>query len=97
VITIRPYTHKRVGLYNPNDEYIGSIGNEVELNDVRIQICQQKLEGYYIMFEDKRINILPNGDCDSWPRGFFDQEMRQIAVLFKLRRGEPYKYDVYET
>lgn len=97
MIKINPYVHERVGLYNPDDEYIGSIGNDIELNDVRIQIAQQKLEGYYIMFKDKRINLLPEGSCDSWPIGFFDKDLGQMATLIKIRRGEPYKYDVYDT
>jgi predicted ATPase len=97
MITIRKYNYPEIKLYAPDNSYIGLIKNEVEFNDIRIQVAREKAEGYYIVFEDKRVNILPDGDCDSWPKGFFDQEMKQLEILFKNRRGEPYKYDVYET
>ena len=97
MIILREYRYPETKLYAPDNSYIGLIENEVEFNDIRIQVAREKAEGYYIVFEDKRVNILPNGDCDSWPKGFFDQEIRQLGILFKIRRGEPYKYDVYET
>lgn len=95
MIAIRKYKYPEIKLYAPDDTLIGLIEGQVELNDVRIQVAQEKAEGYYIMFEDKRINILPNGDCDKWPPRFFDELLKQFATLVKIRREEPYNYNLY--
>ena len=95
MITVRNYKHIEVELYAPDDTLVGLIKNEIELNDVRIQVAQEKAEGYYIMFEDKRINILPEGSCDKWPIGFFDKNLEQMSTLIRIRRGEPHNYNLY--
>lgn len=95
MITIRKYKYPEIRLYGPDGKFIGLIENRVELNDVRIQIAQQKAEGYYITFEDAIISILPNGDCNKWPPRFFDEDLKQFATLVAIRRGESYKYNIY--
>lgn len=68
-------------LYDPEGNCLGIINTSVILNDVRLQIKRQKLEGYYILFENHRIDICSNGRMNSWPTGFFDLEINQLAQL----------------
>lgn len=76
-------------LYSPHQkEKIGNIRNEYEFNDVRVQIAEKKLEGYYVMFRDEKINILSTGHCDNWPLGFYDQNEIMISKIFKARKKQ---------
>ena len=61
-----------VKLYDPNHNLIGIIENDYAFMDVRIQIKEQQLEGYYVIFQKQKINITKHGRCSSWPVGFFD-------------------------
>lgn len=40
-----------VPLYNPEGKLVGIIENELAFNDVRIQIMENKLRGYYIVYK----------------------------------------------
>jgi len=50
---------------------VGVIKNESAYEDVRRQICLQRLTGYYIMFNGQRIDINSYGDASDYPDGFF--------------------------
>jgi len=71
-------------VYNPDGEYLGSL-NIYEFNDLRLQIAKERAVGYYALFEDRRIEIRPNGTCDGWPNGFFDQYERQLRELIDYK------------
>jgi hypothetical protein len=43
-----------------------------ELNDIRIQIKNEKASGWYVMFNGSKIRIHENGKLESWPAGFFE-------------------------
>lgn len=60
-------------LYNPQNELLGAIKSELELAHIRVQICQQKLSGYYLLFENERIYIDNDGRIADWKEGFYDQ------------------------
>lgn len=71
-------------LYGPNDEYIGEIVNILQFNDVRVQIKEQKLSGYYFIFEGEKISISKNGFLDKYPQGLFDTEDNLLCKLLDL-------------
>jgi predicted ATPase len=71
-------------LYGPNNVLIGEIKNYFAFNDVRIQIREQKLSGYYIDFKNERIFINQHGKLDYWPKGLFDLFDKQLDKLLNL-------------
>lgn len=76
-------------LYNPDGELLFTINSNLKLNDVRIQIKEQKLEGYYLKYKKDegdlyKISINPNGQLSSWPEGFYDLFDKQLDKLLDL-------------
>jgi hypothetical protein len=71
-------------LYDPQNNLLGTIENEYELNDVRIQISEEKVEGYYVIFKEHKIPITSKGKINKWPPGFYDLQEIQFSKLFKL-------------
>jgi hypothetical protein len=69
MIVIRKILTQTCKVYCPANELIGEV-NEHEFNDVRAQIKEQKLEGYYAIFDLKdgeyRFNIDSNGRSNDW-------------------------------
>ena len=61
--------------------------NEYEFTDLRIRIAQEKLEGYFVLWEDQVSNILPSGALEEWPNGLFALHNTQLGLLLKLRLG----------
>ena len=62
---------QKVELYNPDGVLLGSF-NQYETLDIRVQIKQKKLKGYYIVFNGDKIRIDRNGNLESYPDGLFD-------------------------
>lgn len=56
-----------------HEQLIGIVYDEKQLLDVRQQIKDQKLTGYYLILKSKdiRIDIDFNGDISYYPIGFF--------------------------
>lgn len=71
-------------LYGPNDEYIGKITNVLQFTDIRVQIKERKLSGYYFLFEGEKICIDKNGSLDKYPHGLFDTEENLLCKLLDL-------------
>ena len=77
---MKPYMiiHKKIDpqLVNVYDEdgFFATV-NEYELYDIRLQIKNQGVKGFYILFPVdgvmNRIEILTNGRLSDWPKGFF--------------------------
>jgi predicted ATPase len=64
----------------------GLIKSYLSLLDVRCQIKQKHLNGYYILWIDsegniKRIKIDESGELDSYPKGFYDESIRYLLEL----------------
>ena len=66
--------------FKPNGELLATV-NDLELYEIRFQIKNQEVEGYYIMFEGQRITILTNGQLSDWPKGFFDKTDYYLSLL----------------
>lgn len=87
-IYVRRIRSERCDLYSPKEEIIGSIFNEYELNDVRIQVAKKQVEGYYIMWKEHKIPIEKDGRIENWPEGFYDMIEKQLVELFKIQKEE---------
>ncbi len=74
-----------VEVFNFNGLSIGSL-NEYEFNDLRCQIAEDAAQGYYVLFNDRKIMIQPDGKLEHWPEGLFDLMEQQMARIFKARR-----------
>lgn len=73
-------------LYNSEGEFLWIIESQSELNDIRIQIKEKSLDGYYLIFEDQdeikhKIEINKSGQLSNWPRGFYDTWEWQLYRL----------------
>lgn len=79
---IEPQT---VEVFTPADRSLGFV-NEYEFNDLRIQIAENKLSGYYVMFEDQKLMIEPDGKMKDWSNGLFDLMLIQMSKMFKAGR-----------
>ena len=73
--------------FNPNGESLGFL-NELESTDLRCQIAEHKVEGYYLMFNNEKIPITSNGRINIWPDMLYDQTEKQLTRLFKGQRKQ---------
>jgi len=68
-------------LYNPDGKWMWRINSELEFNDVRIQIKNQKLTGYYVYFKGQRHEIDSDGRLITRQVGLFDTASNQMRAL----------------
>lgn len=73
----------KVTVYKPDGKELITTDNVLIFNDIRLQIKQKELNGYYIIFEDKKYEININGMIPSWPNGLFDTETHQLTKLIR--------------
>ncbi len=73
----------KVTVYKPDGKKLITTDNVLIFNDIRLQIKQKGLSGYYIIFEDKKYEINTNGMILSWPNGLFDTETHQLTKLIR--------------
>ncbi len=85
MITIRDISETPCHLYDPDNNLVGVIESYLSLVDVRIQIKNAKIGGYYITWKHdemtERIDINANGELGHWPIGFFDALDKMLTVL----------------
>lgn len=90
--------HEWCFLYSPEGKEIGLINSLAQFNDVRLQIQEEDVDGYYVIWTDSadskqyRIDINRYGAAYSWPEGFFTQVTLQSQEILKRamkkRKGE---------
>jgi hypothetical protein len=80
VIHINKITPQTVEVFTPADRSMGFV-NEYEFNDLRIQIKEHKLDGYYLMFNNIKHTIDKDGRVDTWSKGFFDLHEHQLMKI----------------
>lgn len=73
-------------LYDSDGYKLGIITSEYSFNDVRCQIKEQNLSGYFVMFKGHRIDIDSDGSVSNWPYGFYDITEKQIEILFSPKK-----------
>lgn len=85
--TVNKIKPQEVEVFNSDDKSLGFV-NEYEFNDLRIQIAENNLEGYYVMFNDIKHPIDQNGRIEDWSQGLFDLFEIQLSKLFQAGRGK---------
>lgn len=85
MITINKYKEQRVEHFDNNGNSLGFL-NEFENLDLRCQIAEQNVSGYYLMFNDKKFDIQPTGRINGWEHGLFDTNEILLARLFRAQR-----------
>ena len=91
MIEIKKISPQTVEAFDPDDKSLGFL-NLYEFQDLRIQVKQKKLEGYYLMFKSPslefaeidpwiKIKFLPTGMMSRNPKGFFDFHMNQLYKI----------------
>jgi len=60
--------------------------NEWESADLRCQIAEQNVSGYYLMFNRSKVQIEPNGKINNWEVGLYDTNEILLARLFKAQK-----------
>jgi hypothetical protein len=81
MIEVKKISIPYVDLYDPSGTHLGQL-NEYEFTDVRVQIKEKKISGYYIIFNKRKIMIGKNGGLEEWPDGLFDQlEKLYLSLL----------------
>ena len=71
-------------LFNSKDEKIGDIKSFLQLQDIRVQILEKNLEGYYLIFNKQVIKINKDGLLSSWPINFYDHNDIMTDKLLKI-------------
>ena len=83
-IKVKTYKIQTVEHFDNNNQSLGFL-NEHESTDLRCQIAENEVEGYYLMFKDKKIFIDRRGHVSDWERGLYDTSEILLSRLFKLR------------
>lgn len=80
-IKVRWIIPQAVEHFDPNGLSLGWL-NQYEHNDLRIQIRENKAEGYYMMFEDNQFDINKDGKIvGPIPRGLYGLFSDQLTEL----------------
>lgn len=78
-LKIKKIVPQTVEVYYKN--VLVGIVNEYEFYDLRLQIKNGNIDGYFVLFNGEKISINPNGYTDKWPSGFFDLTIDQLSKL----------------
>lgn len=71
MIKVKKIELQTVECFDPKDNSLGFL-NQYEFTDLRVQIKENQISGYYTMFNNWQIFIDKNGELSDWPKGFFD-------------------------
>ena len=88
MITYKKIPTQKVEVYSPSGVFFALV-NEHELQDIRLQIKNQEVDGWYIVFNSERIDINIKGQLSNWPKGLFDLTDYYLCLLLDF--GGPYK------
>ena len=85
MIQVNKYEHQVVEHFDSEDNSLGFL-NEFENLDLRCQIAEQKVKGYYLIFNNEKNYIKSNGKIEPWPTGLYDTLSFLFSRLFKAQR-----------
>jgi len=80
MIQIKEYPEETVDLYSPNDEYIETL-NQAQFLDVRIQIVEQAIEGYYIVTPYGKHGLNTDGTIENPTERLFEKTVNLARAL----------------
>lgn len=69
--------------FTPKGRSLGMI-NYFQFNDLCIQIKDNELEGYYLMFDERKHIIDKDGGLTRWTEGLFDLQTTQLNYLLDI-------------
>lgn len=82
MLKINKITAETVNVYDPQDNLLGAV-NEYEFLDLRAQIKEKQLDGYYVIHKGEKVAINKNGQIADWPYDLFATMGSLYAKLFK--------------
>lgn len=85
MIKVKKYEVQTVEHFDNNGNSLGFL-NEYENVDLRCQIAEGKVNGYYLMFNGLKIPIEPNGRIINWGKGLYDTNEILLSKLFKAQK-----------
>ena len=85
MIKVNKYEVQTVEHFDNNGQSLGFL-NEWENIDLRCQIVEQRVSGYYLIFNGLKIQIDCNGKLNDWKDGLYDTNGILLARLFKAQR-----------
>jgi hypothetical protein len=90
MITINKPKDIPVPLYTPEDDLVGLIEDVLSFNDVRLQIIKQNVKGYYVIINEQRVFLYPDGSLNHLPKGLFDVFNNQVMDILEatINRGK---------
>lgn len=71
MIQINKIIPPTLDIYDPSGNLLGTV-NEYEFLDIRVQIKNNQLSGYYLIFKGKKVRIDRNGELEEYPIGLLD-------------------------
>lgn len=80
MIQLKKINSPLVEVFDPQGNSLGE-ANEYELLDLRVQIREANVWGYYIVFNDRKVRIDRRGELEDYPIGLLDT---MTNLLFKL-------------
>lgn len=98
---LHPYSQSRMGQFLALVSMAGvqvlvETHSEHIVNGMRLQLAMNKATElgtvYFFSQEDgltnaEKIDVKPNGELSSWPKGFFDQEEKDLYELLRIKRS----------
>jgi len=87
MIEIKKYPEVTYTHFDPEGNVIG-VFNELENLDLRCQIAEQKLSGYYLYYKGMKLFIDENGQIVVWPQGLWGDMEILYAKLFSIRKKD---------
>lgn len=92
MIQVKKIKHNVAEHFDPNGNSLGFL-NELEHLDLRIQIAEHNVAGYYVVIPDEFTEgendvykITPSGELEDWRDGFYSQAFELVRKYFKLQR-----------
>lgn len=80
-------SNDEVEVYKPNGELLIKTDSELMFDDIRVQIAEKHLSGYYIIFKGEKREIKQNGYVE-FPKGLFNKSLILLSTLIRLRGKE---------
>ena len=84
-VVVNHITPQTVEFFDPQDNSLGFV-NEYTFGDVKVQIAENRLSGYYVKFQDRKLKIDHFGTLEDYPNGFFDTNFNHNMKLFSMIR-----------
>lgn len=77
MVKVKKITPPTVDVYSPKGKLLGTL-NEYEFFDLREQIGNEQVSGYYIIFQGQKIMISEDGDLDSYSAELEDMFLQPL-------------------